>query len=162
MICCGKGISSSLPLSAVIGRKDVMDMYNPGEMTSTHSGNPVCSAAALASVEVILGEGLVGNSARIGAVMQQELAKFTQYDFIGKHFGTGLVSALLVVKPGTKEPDKELATRIVERCLEKGLLFFAPVGKGGGALKFAPPLCITEDAIMEATSVLKEAIDEVI
>jgi 4-aminobutyrate aminotransferase-like enzyme len=49
LICCGKGISSSLPLSAVIGRADIMDQFPPGSMTSTHSGNPVCCAAALAA-----------------------------------------------------------------------------------------------------------------
>ncbi|MEA1951763.1 MAG: aspartate aminotransferase family protein, partial [Planctomycetota bacterium] len=48
LICCGKGISSGMPLSAVIGRNDIMDLYAPGSMTSTHTGNPVCAAAALA------------------------------------------------------------------------------------------------------------------
>jgi len=46
LICCGKGISSSLPLSAVLGREHIMDQYAPGSMTSTHTGNPVCCAAA--------------------------------------------------------------------------------------------------------------------
>src|SRR5208337_4020934 len=50
VICCGKGISSSLPLSAVIGRAEIMDQFPPGSMTSTHCGNPVCAAAALASL----------------------------------------------------------------------------------------------------------------
>ena len=59
LICCGKGISSGLPISAVIGRQSIMDLYPPGSMTSTHTGNPVCAAAALASVRVILEEGLV-------------------------------------------------------------------------------------------------------
>jgi 4-aminobutyrate aminotransferase-like enzyme len=49
LICCGKGISGGLPLSAVIGRADIMDLYGPAEMTSTHTGNPVCAAAALAN-----------------------------------------------------------------------------------------------------------------
>ena len=51
VICCGKGISSSLPLSAVIGRADIMDQFPPGSMTSTHTGNPVCCAAALANLK---------------------------------------------------------------------------------------------------------------
>ena len=50
LICCGKGISSGLPLSAVIGRPEIMDLYPPGSMTSTHTGNPICVAAALANM----------------------------------------------------------------------------------------------------------------
>jgi 4-aminobutyrate aminotransferase/(S)-3-amino-2-methylpropionate transaminase len=53
ILCCGKGISGSLPISAVIGKSVVMDLQEPGEMTSTHAGNPVCCAAALASLDVI-------------------------------------------------------------------------------------------------------------
>src|SRR3989440_2916176 len=58
VICCGKGISSSLPLSAVIGRADIMDQFPPGSMTSTHTGNPVCCAAALANLKKIVDEKL--------------------------------------------------------------------------------------------------------
>ena len=69
----GKGISSSLPLSAVVGRRDVMNLHPAGSMTSTHTGNPVCCAAALASIDLVLGEDLAGNSARMGAILHQGL-----------------------------------------------------------------------------------------
>src|SRR5438874_13305480 len=65
VICCGKGISSSLPLSAVIGRGEIMDQFAPGSMTSTHSGNPVCCAAALANIRKIIKENLTGNAGRL-------------------------------------------------------------------------------------------------
>jgi 4-aminobutyrate aminotransferase/diaminobutyrate-pyruvate transaminase/4-aminobutyrate aminotransferase/(S)-3-amino-2-methylpropionate transaminase len=65
VICCGKGISSSLPLSAVIGRESIMDQFGPGSMTSTHTGNPVCVAAALASVRKIVSEKLTENAAAL-------------------------------------------------------------------------------------------------
>src|SRR4030042_4345997 len=51
MVCCGKGISSSLPLSAVLGRADLLDI--PSDLSSTHTGNPLCCAAALANIEAI-------------------------------------------------------------------------------------------------------------
>ena len=66
LICCGKGISSSLPLSAVIGRSDVMDLYGPAEMTSTHTGNPVCAVAALANIQKVVEGGLVENARTMG------------------------------------------------------------------------------------------------
>ena len=65
LICCGKGISSSLPLSAVIGRTEIMDQFPPGSMTSTHTGNPVCAAAALANLNKIVNEKLTENAARL-------------------------------------------------------------------------------------------------
>src|SRR5208283_2826169 len=74
VICCGKGISSSLPLSAVIGRAEIMDQFPPGSMTSTHTGNPVCAAAALASLRKIVNENLTGNAARLGVVLERGLA----------------------------------------------------------------------------------------
>src|SRR5579862_5012950 len=69
VICCGKGITSSLPLSAVIGRAEIMDQFDPGSMTSTHTGNPVCCAAALANIRKILDENLTGNAAALGPVL---------------------------------------------------------------------------------------------
>ncbi len=63
LACFGKGISSSLPLAAVAGRPDVMDLHPAGSMTSTHTGNPICCAAALASIDLIVNEDLAGNCA---------------------------------------------------------------------------------------------------
>src|SRR5437667_1638302 len=69
----GKGISGSLPLSAVAGRADVLDQYAPLSMTSSHAGNPVCCAAALASVDLILKERLAERARETGAVLHQKL-----------------------------------------------------------------------------------------
>jgi len=164
LFCMGKGISSSLPISGVIGRPDVMDMYGPNEMTSTHSGNPVCAAAACASVEVILKEKLVQNSAKVGAVLQAELDKI-KADYpaiVGARHGAGLVAGMHIVKPGGKEPNGDLAWEIVYRCYLKGLLMFAPVGFGGATVKIAPPLCITADAVREGCGVIRECIAELV
>jgi len=71
LAACGKGISGGMPLSAVLGTEELMSMYGPGEMTSTHSANPVCSAAALANLEVIAKEGLIDNAAALAPVMAE-------------------------------------------------------------------------------------------
>lgn len=160
LICCGKGISSGLPLSAVIGREDVMDLYGPGEMSSTHSGNPLCCAGALSSIAIIEKEKLVENAARLEKPLLERSREImtVSEEHIGSINGKGLVAALQVVKPGTTEPDKELSTRIVWRCVEKGLLLFAPVGVGGGTIKINPPLCITEEALLEGLGVVQECV----
>jgi 4-aminobutyrate aminotransferase-like enzyme len=130
VICCGKGISSSLPLSAVIGRSEIMDQFPPGSMTSTHTGNPVCCAAALASLCRILSKDLTGNAARVGATLEQGLIQIQQQHpaIIGRASCRGLVGGLQIVRPGTKEPDHATAHAIIENCFYKGLLLFAPVG----------------------------------
>ena len=164
LFCMGKGISSSLPISGVIGRPDIMDLYGPNEMTSTHSGNPVCCAAALASLDVIAGEKLVENSAKVGAAMNAQLAAI-QKDYsniIGAHRGKGLVGGLQAIKPGTKDPNHDFAWDVINGCFRKGLLMFAPVGVGGGCIKIAPPLCITEEAASEGCAVIREVISELV
>jgi len=164
VICCGKGISSSLPLSAVIGRAEVMDQFSPGSMTSTHTGNPVCVAAALASVRKIVGDKLTENAAALEPVLLAGLKKIqAKYPrVIGHVTARGLVAGMQTVKPGTKEPDHDLAHAIIERCMWKGLLLFAPVGAWGQTVKIAPPLTIPRAALEEGIAVLSEATDEAV
>ena len=164
LITCGKGITSSLPLGAVLGRADIMDQFEPGSMTSTHSGNPVCCRAALASVETIVNGGLIENSRRMGELLLEGLLTLQARhpSVIGCVHGKGLVAGLQIVRPGTKDPDPDLAHAIVERSYQKGLLFFAPVGYGGACVKVSPPLTITANAIRDGLEALGEACAEAI
>lgn len=163
-IVCGKGISSSLPISAVIGRKAVMDTYPPGSMTSTHSASPLPVASAIANLEVLVEENLTDRAAELGKLLKERLEAIgSKYGSkIGKVLSYGLVAGLLIVKEGTLEPDAETALRINEICFRKGLLMFAPVGIGGGCIKLAPPLNIAESALIEGLDVLAESFDEVL
>ena len=162
IICCGKGISSGLPLAAVLGRGDVMDLYSPGSMTSTHTGSPLPVVAAIANLKVIKSEKLVANSAKMGAILHRELAKIQKkYSTrVGTVLGKGLVASLHMIAKGKKAPDLDLAFAVITRCVEKGLLFFSPVGIS--CVKIAPPLCINEAQILEGCQVLDEAIGEVL
>ena len=162
LFCCGKGISSSLPISAVIGRQDLMDQFGPGSMTSTHTGNPVCVAAALANLQVIREEHLVDNARKMGDILEPELKRIQKRfgPALGSADAKGLVGTIQIVKPGTTDPDASLAQDIVRRCIEKGLLMFAPVGVGGATVKITPPLIVTEEALREGLAVLEESIGE--
>jgi 4-aminobutyrate aminotransferase/diaminobutyrate-pyruvate transaminase/4-aminobutyrate aminotransferase/(S)-3-amino-2-methylpropionate transaminase len=164
LICCGKGITSGLPLSAVIGRAELMDLYPPGSMTSTHTGNPICSASALANLKAIKDENLVENARKMGDVLHQELARIaTRFGSrVGATHGKGLVAAVQLVKPGGNEPDGDAAWNVIRLCVEKGLMLFSPVGPGGGSVKICPPLMITEDAVREGASVLEESMASVL
>ena len=161
LACFGKGISSSLPLAAVTGRPDVMDLHASGSMTSTHTGNPVCCAAALASIDLVLKENLAENARKVGAVLHQKLqALKARTPQIGSVDGKGLVAGVACVIPGTKEPDADLAWEVVRRSIEKGVLMFSPVGFGGATVKISPPLVITEAAIQDSVAALEEAFTE--
>jgi 4-aminobutyrate aminotransferase/diaminobutyrate-pyruvate transaminase/4-aminobutyrate aminotransferase/(S)-3-amino-2-methylpropionate transaminase len=164
LIACGKGISSSLPLSAVIGRKDIMSLYSPGSMTSTHSGSPLPVVAAVESLKLIQKENLVENARKLGEIMIPELKRIQEKypEVLGCMQGKGLVAGIQVVKKGTKTPDSETAVKINEKCFHKGLLMFAPVGVAGECLKVAPPLVIAEEALRESLKVFEEACDEIL
>jgi 4-aminobutyrate aminotransferase-like enzyme len=164
LIACGKGISSSLPLSAVIGRKDIMSLYAPGSMTSTHSGSPLPVVAAVESLKIIKKENLVEKARILGEILIPELERIRiKYpDILGCLQGKGMVAGIQVVKKGTKIPDSDMALKINEKCFHKGLLMFAPVGIAGECLKIAPPLNTTEEALREGIKVFEEACDEVL
>jgi len=153
-----------LPLSAVIGSAAIMDQFPPGSMTSTHTGNPVCCAAALANIRKLLREDLTGNAARLGPVLLAGCRRIQAQHpgVIGHVSAAGLVAGLQTVKRGTKQPDHDLAHRVIERCYQKGLLFFAPVGAWGQTVKICPPLTIPQEALEEGLSVLEEAFNQAV
>jgi 4-aminobutyrate aminotransferase/(S)-3-amino-2-methylpropionate transaminase len=159
----GKGISGSLPMAAVAGRADVLDQYPPLSMTSSHAGNPVCCAAALASVDLVVNERLADRARETGVVLHRKLnaiaARFPQ---VGCVAGKGLVAGMPCVRPGTTEPDADLAFDVVRRSMEKGVLMFAPVGLGAATVKISPPLVIPEDAVVESVDALEEAFAEAV
>lgn len=159
LVCYGKGISSSLPLSAVLGRAEILDIAT--DLSTTHSGNPVCCAAALANIEVIEEEKLVEKANKTGAILRAHLNKIQQHHPARVYciLGRGLLYAIHLVHPVTKEPDVELTDCILEKAMQKGLLL---VRTGRGTLKIGPPLSIPEEAVIEGTAVLQEAIDEVL
>ena len=138
-----------------------MDLHPPGSMTSTHSGNPVCCAAALASIDAIVNGGMIDNARRVGARLQQGLREIADSTpEVASVMGKGMVAGFIVVDPSNGDPDPELAFEIVRRSVEKGLLMFSPVGFGGGTVKIAPPLMLTEDALEDSLAAFGEAVAE--
>jgi 4-aminobutyrate aminotransferase-like enzyme len=160
LVCVGKGFSSSLPLSAVLGPEHIMNLPEPGEMSSTHSGNPLCCAAGLANLESIESMNLVGESERKGSLLHNRLRlikkKFPKR--VSNTLGKGLIAALLTAKPGTGSPDPLFSSKVVERAMQKGLLL---VHTGRESIKIGPPLTIADEALAEGLDVLEESIREI-
>lgn len=159
IVCCGKGLSSGLPLSAVLARGDLLDIPEPGDMTSTHTGNPLCCAATLASIEVLENENLIEAAVGKGKVIEDGLQRMQRRhpDRVDMISGRGLVYGLFLVRRGSREPDVDLANRLTERAIHKGVMLFLT---GNGTLKICPPLVIPQEALTEGIEALGEALDE--
>lgn len=157
LAACGKGVSGGMPLSAVLGTDELMGLYGPGEMTSTHSANPICAAAALANLDLIEEEALVANARRLAPVLAEGCRRIAAASGgrIGHWDSVGLVGCLQFTRPGGTEPDPAPAWQVVRRAVESGVMLFAPVGVGGCAVKINPPLCIDEPALREGLGVLE-------
>jgi 4-aminobutyrate aminotransferase-like enzyme len=160
LLCCGKGASSSLPLSIVLGSQEVMDLPEIGSMSSTHSANPMVCAAGKANLQALIEDGLIQNAQALGERLHASLRNMR--DRFSEHIssiqGVGLLAGLLFNDP-RGQPLSTLCDRIAERCMQRGLLV---VHTGRESIKLAPPLCITAEALEEGLDVLGQAIADCI
>ena len=159
LICCGKGMGNGYPLSGVIGRRDIMDLPEVGNMSSTHSGNPMACAVGLAVIEEIESRNLIEESNRKGKILKDKLKqlKAKSDGKISHILGEGLISAILFQDSKTGEPDGLTASIVAEKCYERGLLV---VHTGRESIKLGPPLTISDEALIEGLEVLEECIKE--
>jgi 4-aminobutyrate aminotransferase-like enzyme len=146
LICIGKGVSSSLPLSGVIGRADLIDLPEMGSMSSTHSANPLSCIAGLKNLLEIHDKHLVQQSHYLGDILHSFLRqKFgKKYEINGEGLLLGLIT----------ETEEE-ATQIVWECFKRGLL---TIWTHKNSVKLAPPLTITEAELAEGLGVLNEVL----
>ena len=161
LITLGKGLTSSLPVSAVVGRRELLDQPSPGDMSSTHGGSPVCVAAAVANLEVITEEHLIEKSARTGAVVLTELKALERQfpDRVLSIHGKGLFISAHLKRPDDGRPDIELADAVAQEAVRRGVMMIVT---GKGFLKVAPPLGIDIDAAIEAIGVLRECFADLV
>ena len=160
LICCGKGMGNGYPLSGVIGKAEIMDLPDVGNMSSTHSANPMACAVGLAVLEEIESGNLIEESHRKGKILKEGLNNLKQEsgNRIGHILGEGLILAILFQDPVSGEPDSLTASLIAEKCYEKGLLV---VHTGRESIKIGPPLTISDEALLEGLSVISESFMEI-
>lgn len=160
LMTMSKSIAAGLPISAVTGRKEIMDAPNPGEIGGTYAGSPLGCVAALKVIEMFEQDGLLERSVKIGETIMARFKAWQQkYDFVGDVRGLGAMCALEVVKDKrTKEPDKELTTKIINECIKRGVILLG-AGIYGNVLRLLSPLVITDDQLDEALLVMEEVID---
>jgi len=159
LICCGKGMGGGFPISGVLGKAEVMDLPEVGNMSSTHSGNPVMCAAGLAVIEEIEEKNLIEESARKGDILHYELLQIKSEldNLISGVYGKGLIASIVFKDPETGLPNSEFVSLVAEKCMQKGLLV---VHTGRESIKIGPPLVITDEALLEGISIIRESILE--
>lgn len=161
-VLLGKSLGGGLPLSAIVGRREVLD-FQPGSALFTLAGNANSCAAGLAVIEEIERLELCERAARNGALLMQRLAdRLLEYDIVGDVRGRGLIGGVeLVEDRESKEPNRRLPAKIVYRAWELGLIVYY-AGNWGNVLEITPPLIIEQDAIEEGVELLDRAIADVL
>ncbi len=156
LIAMAKGIAAGLPLGALVGRADVMDLP-AGSHASTFGGNPISCAAAIAVIEAIEKEKLLDNARRLGELALKRLRELqSELEVIGDVRGLGLMIGVELVKDReSKEPAQNLLKEVLLECFKRGLLL---VGAGKSVVRIAPPLTITEEALNKGLDILEEVL----
>ena len=155
-----KGLGSGLPIGMVVAKKSIMEKWQRGAHGNTFGGNPLCCAAALATIDLVERE-YAANAARVGEYFINKLRELKlRYDCIGDVRGKGLMLGMeLVENRSTKTPAADLCERLVTRAYYNGLLLLMC---GQSTIRFMPPLMITNADVDEALTILTASLDEVL
>lgn len=158
LMTVSKSLAAGLPLSAVVGRKEILDVAEPGQLGGTFAGNPVACAAALAVIDVIKEENLVEKSETIGQQIEERLqALADEYTFVGdiRRLGS-MVAVELVEDRASKQPAANKTSAIAKYANENGLLLLT-AGMKGNVIRFLAPLVITDEELEQGFNILEDA-----
>lgn len=160
ILTSAKGIANGFPLSAVIGKKEIMEQWPAGAHGGTFGGNPVACAAANAVLDELTDGGMLDNAAKMGDYFKEKLfALQKKYpSIIGDVRGLGLMLAMEMVHPD-KTPDADITTAIRTKALEKGLLLLG-CGTNHNIVRFIAPTIVTEKEIDIAINIIDECLKE--
>jgi 4-aminobutyrate aminotransferase / (S)-3-amino-2-methylpropionate transaminase / 5-aminovalerate transaminase len=159
----GKGLGNGFPVSGLLSTDEITAAHpfaKASASSSSYGGNPLAAAAALATVETILDEGLAENAAQVGAVLLRELRRLQdRYEFIGDVRGVGLLIGMDLVRDRrTKEPlAREVTERIFLGALRRGLLLMGYFSR----VRINPPLILSESQARDGVAILDEVFAEV-
>lgn len=163
IITMSKSIAAGVPLSAVVGKKEIMDAACVGGIGGTYGGSPLACAAALKVIEKIEKEDLCGKSLKLGDYIIGRLNDMKEkYEVIGDVRGLGSMIGLELVKDRTtKEPAADLVKSVIKKCYEKGVILIN-AGLLGNVIRFLPPLVMTDEQVRYGMDALEESIAECI
>ena len=163
LMAVAKSIAAGLPLSAVVGKAEIMDAPPDSAIGGTYVGNPVAQAAALAVLDIFEDEGLVERAAEIGEVIRARMLGWQErWEEVGDVRGLGAMLAIeLVHDPEHKEPAPELVTKVIDHAFQNGLLLLKS-GTDANCIRVLTPLVVTDAELDEALGVWEQALEAVI
>ncbi|MBV9343779.1 MAG: acetyl ornithine aminotransferase family protein [Gammaproteobacteria bacterium] len=158
IMALAKGLGSGLPIGMVVAKRRLMEQWKRGAHGNTYGGNPLCCAAALATLDLVQQE-YAGNAARVGAYFMERLRELQrEFECIGEVRGRGLmIGAELVVDRASRKPATVLCQRVLTRAFHNGLLLLSC---GVSTLRFIPPLMVTREQVDEALQLLQRSLRE--
>jgi 4-aminobutyrate aminotransferase len=159
IVTTAKGLASGMPIGTVTARKSLMEQWARGAHGNTYGGNPLCCAAALATIELVETE-YKDNAAKVGQHLLDKMHDLAaRYPLIGEVRGKGLMIGLEFVKdPVSKEPAKKLVEKVIHEAFHNGLLLLSC---GVSTIRLMPPLMISQDLADEAVEILEKSIRNV-
>lgn len=158
IIILAKSLAAGLPLSAVVGRKEIMDAPHIGGLGGTYGGNPVACRAALAVLEIFEQENLLKKAENISKKIEIYLESWQKkFEIVGKINGIGSMRAFELIDERTKEPTKDKAKELVHICYQKGLVILT-CGKFGNIIRMLMPLVITEEQLEKGLKIIEEGL----
>lgn len=154
ILILGKALSGGVyPVSAVLSSNEIMDVIKPGQHGSTFGGNPLAAAVAIAALEVVRDERLAEKAYELGLIFRQEMTEFCKTSKVAEFVrGKGLMNALII----NNTQHKNLAWDICLKMAENGLLA-KPTHTN--IIRFAPPLVITTEQLMECIGIIKASVN---
>ncbi|MGH3449299.1 MAG: aspartate aminotransferase family protein [Haloechinothrix sp.] len=155
LLTTAKSLGAGMPLSAVVGRPEIIDAPEPGSLGGTYSGNPLSCVAALETLEIITAPGFLERAVEVGANLRQRLEQLQRDhpDIVGPMHGLGPMLAIEITQPDGLSPAPELNARIMAETLRRGVITIRS-GLYGSCLRFLPPLTITDEELDEALDVV--------
>jgi len=159
LVTVAKSLAAGMPLSAVVGKKEIMETVHPFGLGGTYGGNPVACAASLAVMEIFEQENLLQAAQNLGHKVKKHFDDFqSECEFIGEVRGLGPMLAMeLVEDRQTKEPAADKAKALVKFCHEKGLIILA-CGNFGNVIRTLMPLVITDEQLNRGLAILEEGL----
>lgn len=161
LITTAKSLAGGMPLSAITGRAELMNMSHAGGLGGTYGGNPISCRAALAVLEILLEDGLLKTAGELGAKLTARFAELQKtHEIIGEVRGKGPMLALELVRDReTKEPAGAEAKMLTKLCFEKGLVILS-CGNHGNVIRVLMPLVITDAELDRGIAILDESLHE--
>jgi 4-aminobutyrate aminotransferase/(S)-3-amino-2-methylpropionate transaminase len=159
LVITAKSLGAGMPISAVVGRQDIMDSPHVGGVGSTYGGNPLACVAALEVIKLINRPETLAAAARVERVVREVFEPLkSEWSFLGDVRGRGAMMVIEFVKDGaTKEPWPEIVPEIVRRSLEQGVILIR-AGLYTNCIRFLPELTIPDDQLREALGVVASAV----